>query len=56
MLMLATNKGLDFFTLAKHLTSQIHAGKLPTNWISLTDAKGRTMLHYASQKGDMNVV
>lgn len=26
------------------------------DWISAIDAKGRTMLHYAAQKGDMNVI
>lgn len=50
-------KGVEFYTFAKELTILVNGGALPSkDWISAIDAKGRTMLHYAAQKGDMNVI
>ena len=55
--MLEEKKGVDFYTFARDMTMLVNGGSLPCkDWISMTDAKGRTMLHYASQKGDMNVI
>ena len=35
----------------------MHGGTLPRkDWVSVQDAKGRTMLHYAAHKGSVNVI
>ena len=50
-------KGIDFIRFAERFTALQNGVKLlGKDWVSIQDAKGRTMLHYAAQKGDLAVV
>ena len=50
------NECINFLVFAEHFYKKAHGDRLPDNWISICDPKGRTMLHYAAQKGDMYAV
>lgn len=48
--------GFDFCTFAKHFLQLKKGKEIDSNWVNHKDDRGRTMLHYAAQKGDMVIV
>lgn len=52
----ASERGVEFIAFAEHFYRKAHGERLPADWISICDGKGRTMLHYAAQKGDLSAI